>query len=54
MGTEAIHKTMIIFDGNYVGPEGYHGKMPGMMAVIGHGVCSCVCVFLGVWREQQK
>ena len=54
MATEATHITMIVFDGNYIGPEGYHGMMTGMMAAIGHGVCSCLCVFLGVWREHKK
>ncbi len=54
MATEETHNTMIVFDGNYVGPEGYHGKMTGMMAAIGHGVCSCLRVFLGVWREHKK
>jgi hypothetical protein len=25
-----------------------------MMAVIGHGVASCLCVFFGAWREHTK
>ena len=54
MATEETHNTMIVFDGNYVRPEGYHGKMTGMMAAIGPGVCSCLRVFLGVWREHKK
>ena len=54
MVTEATHSTMVIFDGNYVGPEGYHGKMTGLMAVIGHGVCSCLCVSWCVERAHTK
>ena len=25
-----------------------------MMAVIGHGVTSCLCVYFGVWREHKQ
>ena len=54
MATKATHNTMIVFDSNYTGPEGYHRKMTGMMTVIGHGVCSCLSVFFMVCGESTK